>query len=314
MATTVSTKTNLRQANSRIICTGWLAEKDLKVEKDEKGIDRIVGYIVLKTSDKNSVRFGIRASSKTKAGADSKTYPGIKTVMEEYKAIADVGVEDADYVTVSGGSLNPYRSANSGNEIIAFQTNFMNREKDRDKEPVATMDVELFISGFVPETKRNGEDVEETGRLIVKGWFPTFTGIEPIELIAGEDLADAIENALEIGQTVTFYTNIINERHEEIREIPVLIGKPKVEKRVTYTNELQITGCSDIYETKEDGDEGEFGTNGLPWAYDADTIKKAVQERENQIEAEKANKTGGSNFKNNSKPSGAKHNGRTLGW
>ena len=314
MATVISTKTNLRQANSKIVATGYVAEKDLKVEKDENGVDRIVGYVVLKTSDTNSVRFGIRASSKTKAGADSKTYPGIQTIMEEYKSIAENGMENADFVTVSGGTLNPYRSANSGNEIIAFQTNFMSREKDKDREMSATMDIELFISGFVPETRRVGDEVEETGRLIVKGWFPTFNGIEPVELIADEELASAIENALEVGQTVTFYTNIINERHEEVREIPVLIGKPKVEKRVTYKNELIITGCSEPYENKEDGDEGEFGTNGLPWAYDANVIKKAVQERENQIEADKANKTGGSNFKSNSKPSGAKHNGRTLGW
>ena len=165
----ISEKTNLRQADSRVTVTGWLAEKDLKIEKDEKGFDRIVGYIVIKTSDKNSVRFGIRASSKTKAGADSKTYPGIKTVMDEYKAIADVGVADADYITINRGTLNLYRGTN-GNEIVAFQTNFMNREKDKEKDPEATLSLELYISGFAPEIKRVDEDTEETGRLIVKGW------------------------------------------------------------------------------------------------------------------------------------------------
>lgn len=311
MAITISEKTNLRQANSKVVVTGRLAEKDLKIEKDEKGFDRIVGSIVLQTSDKNSVRFGIRASSKTKAGADSKTYPGIKTVMEEYQSVADVGVDDADVVTVSGGTLNAYRSTNSGNEIIAFQTNFMNREKDKEKAFGATLDVELFISGFVPERIKVGEDVEETGRLIVKGWFPTFTGIEPIELIAPEDLADAIESEFEVGQTVLFYTEIINERHEDIKVIPVKIGKPKTEKRVTYKNELVITGCSEAYEVKEEGDEGDFGTNGLPWAYDIEAIKNAIQERTNQIDAEKAN---AGKPKTNTKPSGVKHGGRTLGF
>ena len=311
MAITISEKTNLRQADSKVIVTGRLAEKDLKIEKDEKGFDRIVGSIVLQTSDKNSVRFGIRASSKTKAGTDSKTYPGIKTVMDEYQSVADVGVEDADIVTVSGGTLNAYRSTNSGNEIIAFQTNFMNREKDKEKVFGATLDVELYISGFVPERVKVGEDVEETGRLIVKGWFPTFTGIEPIELIAPEDLADAVESEFEVGQTVLFYTEIINERHEETKIIPVKIGKPKTEKKVTYKNELIITGCSEAYEVKEEGDEGDFGTNGLPWAYDAEAIRKAIQERTNQIEAEKAN---AGKPKTNTKPSGAKHGGRTLGF
>lgn len=307
MATVISEKTNLRQANSRVVCTGTLAEMDLKKEKDENNNDRIVGYVVITTSDTNSVRFGIRASSKTKKGLESRTYPGIKTVMEEYKSIAEVGAENADYVTISGGSINPYRSANSGNEIIAFQTNFMNREKNKSKPPMACMDIELYISAFVPETKRVGDDIEETGRLIVKGWFPTFNGIEPIELVADEDLADAIENELEVGQTVTFYTDIINERHEEARG--TLIGQSKTGRKVTYTNELRITGCSAIYETKEDGDEGEVGSNGYPWAYDAETIKKAIQERENQIEAEKA---GANKNVGNNRPSGAKHSGRTL--
>lgn len=306
----ISEKTNLRQADSRVTVTGWLAEKDLKIEKDEKGFDRIVGYIVIKTSDKNSVRFGIRASSKTKAGADSKTYPGIKTVMDEYKAIADVGVADADYITINRGTLNLYRGTN-GNEIVAFQTNFMNREKDKEKDPEATLSLELCISGFTPEIKRVDEDEVETGRLIVKGWHPTFNGIEPVELIADKDIANAIESTLDVGQTVTFYTDIINERHETVKTIPMLIGKPKIEKTVSYKNELVITGCSDIYEDREEGDEGEFGTNGLPWAYDTNTIKKAIQERENQIEAEKAN---GGNIKNTTnKPSGAKR-GRTLGF
>ena len=130
--------------------------------------------------------------------------------------------------------------------------------------------------------------------------MPTYNGIEPIDLIVPEELADACEATYEPGQTVEFYGDIINNSIEETIEKPVAFGKPKKEVRRTYVNELLVTGGSEPYEDEE-GDH-------VP--YDMATIQAAIKEREREIEEGKnKSKTGAG--AGNARPSGARH-GRTL--
>ena len=233
----------------------------------------------------------------TKAGKENLAWAGIVTVMNEYKSIAAVGAEDADKVRVNG-DINLYRSQN-GNDVVSYKSNFFSRvvEFDDTNTPCAEFEVEMFISSILPEMDKEGE---ETGRLIVSGWVPTYNGIEPIKLIADEEVASAVDSTFEPGQTVTFYGNIVNSRVETITEIPVAIGKPRREVKVSYKNELVITGASEAYE--------EGVTPEKP--YDAGTIKAAIQERENRIEEQK-NKA--QSAPTTAKPSGKAH-GRTLGF
>ena len=138
----------------------------------------------------------------------------------------------------------------------------------------------MFISAIVPEVYTTGDEQgEETGRVLVKGWCPTYNGIEPLELIAPveDGIADAILSEYEIGQTVEFYGNIINSRVTEIIKVPVKIGKPKETTKTTYVNELIIDSASEPYE------EGVFKV-----PYEADAIKKAITVREGIIEERKA--------------------------
>lgn len=301
-------ETNLRQAETKVVLEGVVAEKSMAVEADkDTGIDRIRGYIVVRTSPTNLVRVNVNSSKMTKNGTESKTYAGLLTVMNEYRSIADDGEDGADIVRITNGTLNPYRSRQNGNEIISFTTNFFNRVQSKEEyNPRAEFELEGCIKSILPEVNSDGE---ETGRLKVCVWMPTYSGIEPIEMIAPEDIADAVSDAFEVGQTARFYGEIINDRKVTKIEIPVAIGKPKIETRTVYRNEMLITGATEPYEDKEDGDEGEIGNNGLPWAYNVDTIRKAVQEREIAI----ANEGNTSTAKTSSKPSG-KNRGRTLGF
>ena len=296
--------TNLRQAEAKAKAVGYVSDIDLKFYKEnvevlnEVEADSIRGYVSVKTSETNFVRYDVNISKKTKAGTDNKVYPGILTVKNEYKSIAEVGIEEADKVVVNG-DFNLYQSAQTGEEIVRYKSNYFTRLKaDAEMEPVAKFDVEAFIHNIVPEVNTEGE---ETGRLKVHCIIPVYNGVECMTLIAPEEITGAIENAYEPGMTVNFEGEIINSRIEHVTEIPMLIGKPK--KKVTYENknELVITGASEAYE------EGISKEN----PYDSDTIKAAMEERKNKFEERKA--TAQQKNTTTTKSSGAAK-GRTLGF
>lgn len=291
------TKTNLRQSTAKVNCEGIVSEKDLKVVTEE-GATKIQGSLTVKTGDTNFIRFNVNVNEKTKNGTDNKTFAGIKTVMEEYKSIAEAGEEEADKVRVNG-DLNIFTTLNGTN--VGYKSNFFNRLKNPDEfEPKAEFTVEVFINSITPEVNTDGE---ETGRVVVNGWTATYSGVEPVKLVAEGEIASAVDSTFEPGQTVEFYGEVINSRVEKVTEIPVAIGKPRRKVETSYKNELIITGASEAYE--------EGVTPEKP--YEADVIKAAIQERQNRLEEAKAKAQSGQKATNTAKPSAAK-SGRTLGF
>lgn len=293
---TNETQTNLRQSEAKVAVVGILAEKDMKIENKD-GANVLTGSLTIKVDDVNSVRFGVYANALTKEGKESSVFAGLKTVMDEYKTIAEVGEDAADRVAINKGELNLFTNK-EGRTNVGFRSNFFSRVKNVENlEPKAEFSVEMFISGIVSEMDK---EQNETGRVLVKGWVPTYNGIEPITLVAPADIANDIENSFEPGQTVEFYGTIVNSKIEIRREIPVKIGKPRVEVKTEYKNELVITGASEAYE--ED--------ITLEKPYDANVIKAAIQERQNKLEEakNKANTPAPA-----AKPSGASRN-RSLGF
>lgn len=268
-------ETNLRQANTKVEVLGTLSEKDLKIEKDQNGVDQITGHLTIKVDDVNSIRFNVRQSSKKKDGGENSLYKGLVTVKDEYQSIAEVGAENATKVIVNRGELNLYHDRQTGASRVGFKNNFFNRFNGEDFEPHAKFSVEMFINSMMPEMDQSGE---ETGRLVVTGWVPTYNGIEQVKLIAPEEIASDVQDGFELGQTVDFSGEIISGRAIAV-EIPVKIGKPKIEYK-PGKQELVITGASDEYPEEAEGT--------TPAAYAADSIKAAIAERTAAIEAEKA--------------------------
>lgn len=265
--------TNLRQAETSIKVSGILAEKKMEI-KEENGEKSVSGYLTVKTDDTNFIRINVKKTGQFKKGTTTENgfWAGLMTVMNEFKSIADVGAEQADKVYVSNtrDGLNLYRNKTSGKTVTACSSASFNRSAPDKYEPMAEYEVELFIKSIVPEVVNE----EETGRILVHGWVPTYNGIEPIVLVGDGEIGSAVESMYEPGQTVRFFGDIINSKVEIIKEIPVAIGKPRVEKKTEYKNELVITGASPAYEDEV--------------AYNADAIKKAIQERENKIAEEAA--------------------------
>jgi hypothetical protein len=290
-------ETNLRTSNAKVTVEGIVSEKDLKIVIEDNKT-RIEGSVTIKTNDTNFIRFNVRVNEKTNAGAENRTYTGIMTVLEEYKSIAEVGEEEADKVRVSG-DLNIFTGQNGTS--VGYRGNFFNRLRNPEEyEPKAEFGVEIFVSSIVPEVNTDGD---ETGRVVVNGWVPTYNGIEPLKLVAEGDVAAAVDSTFEPGQTVEFYGDVVNSRVEKVTEIPVAIGKPRRKVETSFKNELIITGASEAYEEGVSAEK----------PYEAEVIKAAIQERQNKLEEAKAKAQNASKPATAAKPSGMK-SGRTLGF
>ena len=288
-------KTNLKQAEARINVTGIVSEKDLKMETVD-GKTKITGTVTVKTNDTNFIRFRVNAAEKTKVGGDNPVFTGLKTVMDEYKTIAEVGEDEADKVHVNG-EIRPYPGRN-GEEVISYNASFFKRIiNEAEFEPKAEFALETFVSAIVPEYKKVDGEMEETERKIIKGWVPTYNGIEPVEIVVGEDEADGVEDNIEPGMTVRFFGNVINATIIKKRTIPVVIGKPREEIKKTFVNQLVLTGAEAPYEDER--------------AYDKATIDAAIQERENRLAEQRSKKT--SNATTNSRPSAASYGRSAAG-
>lgn len=295
----MSDNTSLRQADTKISVVGTVSDKKLEI-KTENGIRTIEGVMTIKTADTNFVQMRVRCAEKTKEGADNKTFAGMLTVFNEYKSIADVGEEEADKVR-STGKINLFRSNQNGSEIISYTSNFFTRVKPhQDAEPKAEFEVEMFIKSLVPEMDKEGQ---ETGRYKIIGWIPTYNGIEPLELIVPEELADTVSSIYEPRQTAKFYGDIVQNVTYTTIDKPMAFGVKK-ETKANFVNELVVTGGSPVYTGKDKEDE----QMGNPIPYDPTVIQAAIDERDRLIR-EGQNKT----TTTNNKPSGASR-GRQIGW
>ena len=259
------TKTNLRQSDTKIMVEGILASKDLEQITDKNGNKGIRGSLSIKVDDLNTIRFKVYVGEKKSNGDKNPAWDGMVTVMNEYKSIADVGIDSADRVRVSRGTFNTYKNQN-GQDVVTYQSNFFNRI-DRELNPERFFAAEVFIKAKSWEVDSEGN---ETGRLKIRGIAPNYNGIDILDMVApkeqngNDNFAVDADNLFEIGTTFMINGQIVNSRVE--KKAHAALGTIKGE--VEYKNELVITGCGDQYEE--------------PLAYDADAINHAIQEYEDE--------------------------------
>lgn len=305
-------ETNLREALAEIEVEGILAQKNLELKmENNKGVIR--GDMVIQIDEDRSVTFNVYVNqykSDGKGGfTDEKNsiFEGMNTILEEYKSIANDGIENADRIRVTKGSIRPstfFDDKGMKHEKVKYQTNFFNRiNNEAEFEPKAKFDIELYISSIINEIGKdeNGE-MTETRRVLVKGWLPTYNGIEPIQLVAPKEygIAETILNDFEIGQTVNFYGDCMNTKKEWYEDIPVKVGKPRKKRHIEYKNELIIESASDPYEEE-----------GVKPAYKTEVINAAIADRELLLK-EKAEKAVQKKTSTNNSFNKPKASGRTL--
>lgn len=295
------TKTNLKEAKRQTYTLGVLAEKNLEYD-DASNPTKVSGKLVLQTGPVNFTEYRVNIQKMTKSGTENSAWKGIQTIMDTYKSLAEVPREEATVVEVRRGQVAPWSSKNDAGQIterMQFSSNFFQTYVPKEDEEIpyaSTFEVEVYIKAVRPEVITSGENAgEETGRVIVDGYLPLYGGkIEPITLVAPEDIASDVMDIYAPGQTVYFTGDIANTRVITEREIPMAIGKPKKERKTDFKDELIITGSSEPYEEEQ--------------AYTQDIISAALAEREANLEKPRE---GQASAGANKKPASS---GRKMSW
>lgn len=272
--------TNIREARTEINAVGVLSEKNLEHINEGSDKECIRGSLTLKLSPTDFIDINIYCNRLTKSGTESKAWAGICTVLEKYQSIADVGEENATVVSVNKGNIQPqtYYSTktNDFGNSVRYRANFLKTAK-----PGEEFGNYGCVEGYV-KSKREELDKEgnETGRIILTILVPTYDCIEPLDITIpceiddqGNNWAELIDSNYEPGDSGIFYIKAVNEAVTVVKEIPMLGGTTREETSTTYNRGILLTGASEPYDEEQ--------------AWNDDTIRQALVERETVLEKKK---------------------------
>ena len=268
----------LKQSKINGNITGILEEKALEletgVEKEKDGkkykTDVIKGKLVVNG-------YEIRVYSQSKNGdKENKMFKGLLTIYNDYldkvEASKTGGVADTISVSIRY-ECNDYvgqdDTVKTGTQISLFKADRVSPETPHQAE----IDLDnVYIASMMPEVK----DEEETGRLKIKLAYVDYYGkIKPLEFFVenseDDDLVGDIENYYEVGQTVHVYAEL-----KQIR-----IGGETSKGKAGFGRKANVASGFTITEAHIIGGEEPFEDE---LAYDTDEIKKAMKERQLELD------------------------------
>lgn len=268
------TRTDLRTADAFVTVEGILSEKKLEEVVGDDGKRTIRGTVTVKVDDTNFVTLNVWVNEVTAKGAVNNAFAGMQTVMNEYQSIAEVGEEAATRVFCKRGQLQPNSYVNREDLMIRtgvrYSASYLTRVAPGAFSPRAEFEVEAYINTMIEETDKEGQP---TGRIKMGLFVPTYRGVEPLEVIVPEEIAEAFDSTFERTQTTKIYGTILSGAIVKEKVIKLVVGGERKEKSTTWINELQATGATAAYE-----EELEFAT---------EAIQKALVERDLRLQKEK---------------------------
>ena len=286
---------SLREANNYVEIEGILEEKNLEKKVLNEGTPNektiIAGDVVIGVSEDEKYKVKFYANEKTTAGAESKLFKGLETVMNEYVSRAQALNENLDESAISKVSVKGAKIAvndywNEDKETmystVELRSNFISRVTGEFK-PKAIFDVEVYFETIEKEIVN---DVE-TGRVKVEGIVPIYNGaVIPVTFYTTEDKTYG-----DIGAYVL-------EHYETGKSAPIGGSIRCIMKQNTTTVagfgapvERTFTNYSYEYIIERGAAEQYLITDTKN--FDKNTIKSAMQYRNEQLENKKngANKT-----------------------
>lgn len=292
------TTNTLRQADNKVIVEGYVVEHKLEVrDYKRKGKDNtefqdkgITGTVDVRTGENEvqQVRFFTYATNAQ--GKPNGNFKSYSEFMEKVVSQADVASgkgETPSFVRIQGSlELNEYYGQDGKlrqNPQIAGT--FINMITPLE-ETKATFDVEAIIKSVRDEVKND----EETGRVIISAFVPLYNKIVPLEFVVGNKGADYVRDNFESSSTVNVWGKFTNFRKVTEKVTEGGFGEDKVEEKVEYLRELEITGGA-VY---DEDDKRSFS---------AEAVRPALQAREVYL-AELKTKSENRNNQTQAKPDG----------
>lgn len=266
-----------RQAENKVKLEGILSEVNIddktfkKNGADTKAIGGSIKILVkqLINGEQTDLEVPVYffATALTKNDAPNPAYDSIRKIKDEMVSIAAGGIDAADRVRITNGSIQMNEYYQNG-KLISFpriNASFVNKIKKEDCKPEAT-----FVTTFVVGSKV--EDVDKdgvaTGSYTVNAILPQYGG--KVDIIPFKATAPGVVNAIStywnIKDTVRASGRLNFSSRIETVEVPVDFGEPQVQNRTISVSELIITGGS---QTPLDGDN----------AFDENDIEQALKDR-----------------------------------
>lgn len=265
--------TTLRNADGSMDVIGILSEKKLDLVTNNDGSHSVRGYLVLKCSDVDFVTINVWINEFTAKGQPNNAYTGIQTVMTDHKSIADVGEAEATRIHCKRVQVRPNSYVGKEDlmvhENVQYSGSYFSRVDDNN-ECKADLQIEGYVQSIVDEFDFKGES---TGRLIVKLCVPTYRGVEPMEVIVSETIAETFKDTYEPGQTGKFYGYPVNRNIVKEKVIHMAMGGDRVEKSSRRTSEIVINQAIEPY------DDGR--------AFDPEAIRAGLVERDLRLQEDK---------------------------
>lgn len=199
----------------------------------------------------------VYAVATTKKGGSNPSYASLKTVIDSFKSIAAVGIEEADKIRVTGARVdaNEFISLNDGSLISRprIMGSFVSRVKAEDFKPRAVWEVELYINKM---DYVHDNDGVETDTYQIDGIYVGYNERAfPMSIITrSKKNAEAIARSYGVGDTIWScgHLNFTSNTQTYFEEVE--IGDP-IEKRITtFVNEFVLSGIRSLSDglSKED--------------------------------------------------------------
>lgn len=275
-------QTQLRQLQNNVEVVGILKSKELEVKTSMDGKNYMSGKLVVQSKIDGKIN---EQKISVFIMQSSKLYRGIVTVKNEYKAIDQDGIENADRIKVKGSlKLNEYYN-NQGNLVQFNEVRGMifNRlDTDDTQKDIAVASIESIVQRFDPILKGSSP----TGDYSVKGFTVGWNGevIELKDTFIGPELVQPFMNLYIPGSTGRLSFKLSSHVEEEEEQTSTIGFGTSVniedtfETSKKYVNSIEIIG----------GDVPFFGTK----EYTSEEIKQAIQVRTLKLQSMKAPSSG----------------------
>ena len=251
----------LREAKNAVYVEGILSEIDANYGSrvaNGKTINYISGKIIVRAEDivngapvTSEVPINIYANELKKGTNDkNKLYLGFETVINEFKSIAAVGLEQADAVRISGASLQQnvfYNTDGKENNYTQIRANFIKRIPRSNLKPQVNFVAEIFFAGH-----RDIEDEEgmPSGKIEITGVVPIYGGRIEVHKFttSNPDVVDFFTSSVQKYDTLQVNGQGVFTSEEIVRTIPVAVGEPPVRTYTKRHQEFLIEYCSFPYD------------------------------------------------------------------
>lgn len=290
---------------------GLLSEVDIKegsFQKNGQTVESIGGTIKIRVNQKLhdgteqelEIPVHMFASKLTNKGTANPAYESIARVKNEFKSIASCGINEADAVRITSGSINMNEYYAPDGHLVSFpriNSSFVSKVKRDQVKPEATFSA-IFVVGSTG-FKVDKDGVEDTDTYEIGAILPQYGGkVDIVKFIAtSKGVIDAVSNYWHVGDTVKANGRLnFSSRTETVVE-DVDFGDPVEKTRTISVSELIITGGSS---TPLDGE----------FAYDNNEIQTALTERQARLAALQDKAKG----KTNKAPASTTPNFKDLGF